>query len=300
MRALCWTGSSFFALGSTTAYANAPVVLLAEQHPSTKLWPWLLLLGIIIIAIVVTLIALVTQIRRNRRAMKATPQRIPLSIVSSHTVDKMSISARHTPQTSFASSQSGEMAVVTGEHVSPYLEHGFELDIHGQTHPDTRLRDHLDTSVVSMSCPECSQLYEVGTLFCPYDGQQLHRMEDDPSLLSEEEAEMICPVCSTEHEPGQWFCVHDQARLVPKDPATGAFVPAPIMFCPTCHDEYAPDKRRCPEDETALLPMSGRRTCGLPASGVGPKRRICPDCGHRYPIEAQFCAFDRARLMNIN
>ena len=161
--------------------------------------------------------------------------------------------------------------------------------------------DRLDTTVSAMVCAECHGLFDVGALFCPLDGQPLDLVETDAIAgVGEEMPTMVCSDCGRIRDASRGFCPSDGARLVPSEPLTRAYIPVPIMFCPSCHQEQAPELSECPDDGTMLVTMLGRRSCGLPSTGCGPKRKICPECGVRYATGMSFCARDQTKLVNLN
>ena len=75
---------------------------------------------------------------------------------------------------------------------------------------------------------------------------------------------------------------------------------SPMLICPTCQRECMAGQVTCPVDHAPLLPLIGRRTLGLPLVGNGPKSKICPDCGTRYPGDVTFCGKDGHSLVNMN
>jgi uncharacterized protein YbaR (Trm112 family) len=159
--------------------------------------------------------------------------------------------------------------------------------------------DCLDTSVNGMSCPSCQRLFDMGALYCPYDSTPLQMVEVDASVYEVEDIELQCPDCGERYTNVGGFCPEDGARLLPADPEVQHYPAVPVMFCTHTHNEVPPGLTR-PEGSPMLLPLTGRRTCGLPIAGPGRKRRICPECGVRYPLEASWCALDQAPLVNIN
>lgn len=159
--------------------------------------------------------------------------------------------------------------------------------------------DRLDTSVNGMSCPSCQRLFDVGALYCPYDSTPLQLVEVDPSIYEVEGVELQCPSCDARYLNEGGFCPEDGGRLMPADPEVQHYPAVPVMFCTHTHNELPPGTER-PEGAALLLPLTGRRTCGLPIAGPGPKRRICPECGTRYPLAASWCALDQAPLVNLN
>ena len=159
--------------------------------------------------------------------------------------------------------------------------------------------DRLDTSVGYMFCETCSRKYDVGTRFCPYDKGELElKLQEDSFLLYA--ARMKCPSCNEEYEPGSCYCAKDNSRLVALDVELILFAPVPLLICPECQGEYTPEISTCSEDGALLLPLLGRRSSGMPMSGLGKKNKWCPECGIRYLKEMQFCGRDGSVLLKIS
>lgn len=167
---------------------------------------------------------------------------------------------------------------------------------HVAAKPDADLAsDHLDTTIMGMECPRCHALYDVGARFCPTDAQPLVRVELDPSCYDFEEVEFRCPLCDARFHDGRGFCAHDGARLVPADDEVQVFVPVPVMLDAAGLGEVPPGLQR-PDPGPTLIPVHGQRTCGLPVTGAGPRRKVCPSCGLQYPAGATHCGLDQSPL----
>jgi hypothetical protein len=150
-----------------------------------------------------------------------------------------------------------------------------------------------------MSCPRCHALYDVGARYCPMDGEALALVEIDPAATEADEVEMICSVCGERARGEGGFCPRDGGRLQPAEPGVHVYAAVPVMFCPQTQDELPPGLPRL-AGAPPLIPLLGRKSCGVSIAGPGPKRRLCPECGTRYPLEASWCGLDQARLVNIN
>ncbi len=184
--------------------------------------------------------------------------------------------------------------------ISPVLLQGAADAVREQERAPTR-SDRLDTTVSAMGCPECRRQYDVGGDHCPRDGARLQLLDTD--AVADDDHDMVCSICEASHPASAVFCDEDGGRLAPDpDSAVGrtTFVPVAIPFCPTCHREHPPELRVCPDDGAVLIQMLGRRSCGHPLLGVGPKRKICPDCGLRYSADMNFCTRERTRLVSLN
>jgi hypothetical protein len=185
--------------------------------------------------------------------------------------------------------------------ISPVLLAGAANAAREQQERAPSRSDHLDTTVSAMGCPECRRQYDVGGEHCPRDGAKLHLIETD--AIAEDDHEMVCSICEASHPASAVFCADDGGRLAPRPGGTQSrttFVPVAIPFCPTCHREHPPELRTCPDDGAILIQMLGRRSCGHPLLGVGPKRKICPECGLRYSAQMKFCTRERTRLVSLN
>ena len=177
---------------------------------------------------------------------------------------------------------------------------GSSLDL--DPHPaEPLLTDRLDTGVSGRSCPGCERIYDVGVEFCIYDGAPLEAMEGDVPCADPATHVMACASCGAHYEPGSVFCPEDGARLRPDDPDAPGFVAIPVVICTSCQREFPAGPSRCPDDGAPLLPLAGRRTSGISLKGgLGPRSRICPECGARYSDEAQFCGRDGQHLVSLN
>lgn len=158
--------------------------------------------------------------------------------------------------------------------------------------------DRLDTTVSVRVCPRCERRYDIGATFCPQDGATLEDFEDRLPLLNTA-SPLVCTECGKEQASGT-FCPEDGARLVSRDPDADGYVPMPVVVCPRCHREFLHGEGSCPDDGEVLLPVVGRKTGGLPMTGIGPKSKICAECGTRYSSEATFCGKDGSSLVNLN
>lgn len=185
--------------------------------------------------------------------------------------------------------------------ISPVLlQAAADVDREARKQDDRPRTDHLDTTVSAMACPECRRQYDIGGDFCPRDGAKLQIIETDH--IAEDDEEMVCSICERDHPAAAVFCDDDGGRLAPVLSRTRQtnFVPVAIPFCPTCHREHPPELTLCPDDGAVLIKMLGRRSCGHPLLGVGPKRKICPDCGLRYAADLTFCTRERTKLVSLN
>ncbi len=158
--------------------------------------------------------------------------------------------------------------------------------------------DRLDTTVGSMQCATCQSIYHLGAQFCPDDGTELHEVEVDASMLANlEDHTLVCPTCDERFRGEGAFCPNDGTRMMLDEDNTHLYIPMPVLFCTERHREISSGMGLSTQ---TTVPVMGRRSCGEPISGVGPKRKMCPQCGTRYPLEANFCALDQEKLVNIN
>lgn len=185
--------------------------------------------------------------------------------------------------------------------ISPVLLQGAADAVREQEPRPPSPTDRLDRTISAMICPECRRQFDVGGDHCPIDGARLRLIETD--AVADDDHPMVCSVCEAPTPAGSVFCERDGGRLAPAVSTSrvrATFVPVAIPFCPTCHREHPPELRTCPDDGASLIKMLGRRTCGHPLLGVGPKRKICPDCGLRYSAGMQFCTREKTRLVSLN
>src|SRR5690606_1309327 len=85
-----------------------------------------------------------------------------------------------------------------------------------QTKPGTPVVDTLDTSTTHMGCPTCQKAFELGSCYCPFDGDELMLSTSDNGPLRPDRT-MVCPECNGEFDGDAAFCSHDHTRLVASD-----------------------------------------------------------------------------------
>ena len=167
--------------------------------------------------------------------------------------------------------------------------------------PSSKRLDYLDTQRSLMRCSLCSRQYDLGTKFCPYDGEALDAVEEEDERIYYD-GQMRCPECRATFDEEAYFCPDDGVRLLPVEPTKNhvGYAALPLVICPECMSEYPVSETECPIDGHALLPLVGRHTGGHPATGMGDRSRVCPKCGGLYGSDTRFCADDGEELLTVN
>lgn len=149
-------------------------------------------------------------------------------------------------------------------------------------------------------CPECSRRYELGATHCYRDGHQLQR--DTDQACSGAPTFRVCRSCGFETLDALEECPEDGEPLVCLDPMQRRRVkPAfPYNRCRQCGHVASPDQTRCPTDGSLLLPELSVQLSGLPPTGYGPRRRVCPDCGTAFGPHCEHCSRDGTKLIELN
>ena len=161
--------------------------------------------------------------------------------------------------------------------------------------------DHLDTQLTLMRCPTCEREYDLGAGFCVHDGAPLERVEEEDSGACFD-GNMVCPECSDVFDRDSKFCPNDATRLLPERPGRthASYVSVPLSICTSCLREYQVHISECARCGVPLLPLLGRKTGAIPATGLGTKNMLCPECGTRHGNEATYCANDGTELIPLN
>ena len=138
--------------------------------------------------------------------------------------------------------------------------------------------DHLDTQRALMRCATCEREYDLGAGFCVYDGTSLTRVEEEDSSEFFD-GNMVCPECDEVFDRESRYCPTDAARLLPDRPGRShaAFASIPLSICTCCLEEYQATVLECTKCNQPLLPLLGRKTGAIPATGLGARIRVCDE-----------------------
>lgn len=166
----------------------------------------------------------------------------------------------------------------------------------GEVFAGVRPPEMLDRKV----CIHCGRRYHLDVDFCHHDGIRLER--DDRLQAEGSEATAFCRQCGYESQTGERKCPRDGERLARVVPGQVESAPPliPMMECRSCGYLGGPNSIRCPEDHTILSPLLTGQPWALPATGAGPRRKVCGECGEGYSDACDYCAFDGAELVEIN
>lgn len=147
------------------------------------------------------------------------------------------------------------------------------------------------------TCGGCGRRYESAAKYCYHDGTQL-----SASSPAEVPVVRACRNCGHESFEFDGVCGCDEPEVVDVDPGRSAVqLPTiPLMQCRRCGHMSPPGTTRCPHDRELMYPMMNVQLNALPPTGIGPRRRVCADCGRKYSAAANFCAYDGRRLHDLN
>ncbi len=149
-------------------------------------------------------------------------------------------------------------------------------------------------------CTNCGRRYENGARYCYIDGLPL--IPDTREDAATANAIRVCRSCGVEAKPKEVLCRHDGTELTIIEPSDSTQVAPtiPLLVCKKCRDYAMPGTAFCPNDGELLTPILNARITALPASGFGPRRKLCRKCGTRYSDVCRFCSQDGTRLTPIN
>lgn len=164
-----------------------------------------------------------------------------------------------------------------------------------------RARMPGETPLPRRACPECARRFELDAVVCPFDGAEL--AEDTLEDAARAPVRFACRACGAHRqgvEVSEGCC--DAPEPIRMDPSqAGTRTPAlPMGACPRCHTYGALGQTHCPNDGELLLPITAIQANTFPATGYGPRRKLCGKCGARFGGEARYCCHDGARLRPIN
>ncbi len=186
------------------------------------------------------------------------------------------------------------------------------FDAHLETCPnDTCSLPHIHTAAATTvndpcnalqrtQCIECGRRYEDGTHYCYVDGMPL--INDTAEDAEQADALKICRICGQESAYNHERCPHDNTELILINPSNlTRLTPAiPLLICSKCRQYAMPGTAFCPNDGELLTPLVNAKFAALPASGFGPRRKLCRKCGTRYSDACTFCSQDGTPLTPIN
>lgn len=147
------------------------------------------------------------------------------------------------------------------------------------------------------TCLSCGRRYERSARFCYHDGTPL-------SLDSPIEAPIVraCRSCGFESTDARSACGCGEPDLIEVDPSrsTVQMPTIPLMHCRRCDHVGDSSTTHCPNDAELLYPVMNVSMNALPATGIGPRRKVCETCGRRFSSAAQHCAYDGTKLLHLN
>ena len=127
-------------------------------------------------------------------------------------------------------------------------------------------------------------------------------VEDTSEAAQDATVFRACETCGWEGEIDQRTCPEDGSELLVVDPSDSTSVAPtiPLLICPRCREYAPPGTAHCPEDGEVLTPLSNIRMTELPRNGIGPRRKICRECGERFSGAADYCPRDGVKLVALN
>ena len=146
-------------------------------------------------------------------------------------------------------------------------------------------------------CSGCGRRYEGAAKYCYHDGIAL--TADSPSEVPIVRA---CRTCGHETLDAAPPCECDQPDVVEIDPSRASIqMPTiPLMQCRRCDYLTAAGSTICPNDGELLYPVMNVQMNALPPTGIGPRRRVCEQCGRKFSTAANYCAYDGTKLKDLN
>ncbi|MEZ4462098.1 MAG: hypothetical protein R3E66_20735 [bacterium] len=161
---------------------------------------------------------------------------------------------------------------------------------------DARHRVKVLDGVRKPTCHSCGRRFEFGAKYCRFDGQRLSGESVERLAVV-----WVCRTCGDESLEEGHECAAG-CDVIKIDPSDARVIPPmiPMMICDACHRVASPEVTHCPDDNEVLRPMHNVRGDALAPLGVGPRRRVCKQCGRRYSGAARYCAHDGEKLVPLN
>lgn len=162
------------------------------------------------------------------------------------------------------------------------------------------LNNHARNAAHRTQCTQCHRRFENGTRYCYVDGAPLIYDTDEDTINAR--IFKICRICGQEADVGQTICPNDNTELTLINPGNiNRITPTiPLLICSKCRQYAMPGTAYCPNDGELLTPLVDARVTALPASGFGPRRKLCRKCGTRYSGACTYCSQDGTLLTDIH
>ncbi len=158
------------------------------------------------------------------------------------------------------------------------------------------------TALQRLRCPSCERRFAEDARLCPYDGLQLVRDTAEEAAVAPPTT--ICRSCGADVTDALGRICHcgedfDPLTLDPSDVSNRP--PAvPLTVCPRCRAWGSFGQTHCPHDGELLMPVTELEANALPATGYGPRRKVCRTCGVHFSGAYLFCSFDGTELTSIH
>lgn len=146
-------------------------------------------------------------------------------------------------------------------------------------------------------CSGCGRRYEGAAKYCYHDGLTLSA--DSPSEVP---LVRVCRTCGHETLDSGRPCDCDHPDMLEIDASRSSIqMPTiPLMQCRRCDYLTHGGETACPHDGELLYPVMNVQMNALPPTGIGPRRRVCEQCGRKFSTAANYCAYDGTKLKDLN
>ncbi len=147
------------------------------------------------------------------------------------------------------------------------------------------------------TCTSCGRRFESAAKFCYHDGGSL-----TTESLAEVPVMRVCRSCGWETPARDGTCGCDEPHVIEIDPSRASVqLPTiPMMQCRRCGTLAPPGTIECVNDGELLYPVMNVELNALPPTGIGPRRRMCGQCGRQFSKGAHYCSYDGTRLSDLN
>lgn len=148
------------------------------------------------------------------------------------------------------------------------------------------------------TCGSCGRRYQSSARYCYHDGARLSA--SSPSVVP---IVRVCRTCGFETMDEHATCDCDAPEFVEIDPSSSQVeMPTiPMMHCRRCdYRAIGGAMTHCPNDGDLLYPIMNIRRNALPPTGIGPRRKVCTECGRKSSSAAEYCAYDGTKLEHFN
>jgi hypothetical protein len=147
-------------------------------------------------------------------------------------------------------------------------------------------------------CTSCGRRYQAAARHCYHDGARL--TAESPAVVP---IIRVCRDCGFETMDEYGSCDCETPDMVEIDPSDSQVVmpTIPMMHCRRCDfRSVGGSTTHCPHDGDLMYPIMNVRMNALPPTGIGPRRKVCTECGRKSSPAAHYCAYDGTKLEHLN